>query len=131
MDHAAQGDCSTCLHVACGAGHLDVVKYLCERGGEELLMQIRYVRAVMSVFVCVCVCLCLCCVVSSFAGGCEYDCAGICLHTHADTVSACMYPCLHAYVASIRLCVDAYKDVYIYIYIHSHTYIYIDMYISM
>jgi hypothetical protein len=44
--HAAQGDCSTCLHVACGARHLDVVKYLCEHGGKELLMKLRYVRAV-------------------------------------------------------------------------------------
>jgi hypothetical protein len=52
--HAAQGDCSTCLHVACGAGHLDVVKYLCERGGNELLMKLRYVRTVMVLYVCMC-----------------------------------------------------------------------------
>jgi hypothetical protein len=29
---------SSCLLVACHAGHLDMVKYLCERGGEKLLM---------------------------------------------------------------------------------------------
>ncbi len=55
LTHAAQGDCSTCLHVACGAGHLDVVKYLCEHGGKELLMKLRYVRAILLVLVDSCV----------------------------------------------------------------------------
>jgi hypothetical protein len=31
-------DGASCLHTACQWGHLEVVKYLCERGGEELLM---------------------------------------------------------------------------------------------
>jgi hypothetical protein len=29
---------SSCLHIASTRGHLELVKYLCERGGEVLLM---------------------------------------------------------------------------------------------
>ncbi len=29
----------TCLHIACHEKQFDVVKYLCEKGGEKLLMQ--------------------------------------------------------------------------------------------
>ncbi len=31
-------DGSTCLQVACAAGHFDMVRYLCERSGEKFLM---------------------------------------------------------------------------------------------
>jgi hypothetical protein len=40
---AEQGGRS-CLHLACEGGHLDVVKYLCERWGEALLMLTTKVR---------------------------------------------------------------------------------------
>jgi hypothetical protein len=34
----AEQNGSSCLDSACIEGHMDVVKYLCERGGQELLM---------------------------------------------------------------------------------------------
>ncbi len=33
----------TCLHSAAGEGHIEVVKYLCEVGGKELIMQLSEV----------------------------------------------------------------------------------------
>lgn len=49
----SQGDHSTCLHLACEAGHLDVVQYLCKKGGRELLMKQRTALVRVSV-------LCMC-----------------------------------------------------------------------
>ena len=34
----------TCLHRAAGGGHIEVVKYLCEVGGKELIMRLDQVR---------------------------------------------------------------------------------------
>ena len=59
----------SCLHKACKAGSLEVVKYLCERGGEKLLMLTSNVRSSCLFCVCVRVCLSLC----------EYECVCECV----------------------------------------------------
>ncbi len=39
-----QNDGETCLHRAAKWGHIEVVKYLCEVGGKDLIMQLDQVR---------------------------------------------------------------------------------------
>jgi hypothetical protein len=50
---ACAQDGASCLFIACQQGHLDVAKYLCERGGERLLMLTTDVSA--------CTCFAACC----------------------------------------------------------------------
>jgi hypothetical protein len=37
---------ASCLFTACREGHLEVVKYLCEQGGKELLMATHFTKIV-------------------------------------------------------------------------------------
>ena len=62
--HGMHGACSdslqsqygrTCLHAACERGPLEVVQYLHDVGGKELLVSTDNV----SVTACVCVCVCI------------------------------------------------------------------------
>ncbi len=57
--HTSKIQGSSCLHIASQFGHLEVVKYLCKRGQERLLMLTDNVMSVQFVYICVCVCVCV------------------------------------------------------------------------
>jgi hypothetical protein len=45
---------TSCLYMASGQGHLEVVKYLCEQGGKELLMLTNKASAFRLMDLCFC-----------------------------------------------------------------------------
>ena len=50
----------SCLFLPCHEGRLEVVKYLCNQGGKELLMLTDYVSDfIMDVCAHVCACMCM------------------------------------------------------------------------
>ncbi len=79
MALACVQDGISCLHTASWGGHLEVVKYLCEQGGKELLMLTDKVSGLWDVCAGICsdvwlcatcgfACVCTC----SFIVGCMY-----------------------------------------------------------
>jgi hypothetical protein len=120
----------SCLYAACEMGHLEVVKFLCERGGEALLMLTRIVSVCVDCFFILLFGLFLwgngsresgmgmhagsvvdnqgiSCVVGTWP--CWFACGYVCLHEHSAhfyCVHVHIYFRLHAplFISEISLC---------------------------
>ncbi len=91
----------SCLQYACMMGHLEVVKYLCDRGGKELVMRTTpVVCTCMYVHMYVCGCVFLVKRTTPVVCICMYVCVNIC-----ECVDVDLWPCVrHRWHVCVCVC---------------------------